>query len=101
MNTNLLKILILYRPKQWKQKIQYELKGADYNETLVWNSPEDIMVKPLLKDEPIRLNKSGTKATEFKICQNIFVLMFKIIERAQDALNRGADSLRLLLKTKL
>jgi methylmalonyl-CoA mutase len=28
-------------------KIQFELKGADYNETLIWNSPEDIKVKPL------------------------------------------------------
>ncbi|MDX1783208.1 MAG: methylmalonyl-CoA mutase, partial [Aequorivita vladivostokensis] len=32
--------------KQWKQKIQYDLKGADYNETLVWQSPEGIHVKP-------------------------------------------------------
>ena len=32
--------------KQWKQQIQYELKGADYNETLVWESPEGIKVKP-------------------------------------------------------
>ena len=28
--------------KQWKQQIQYELKGVDYNETLVWESPEGI-----------------------------------------------------------
>ena len=32
--------------KQWKQQIQFELKGADYNETLVWESPEGIKVKP-------------------------------------------------------
>ncbi|MBC7439943.1 MAG: hypothetical protein H7250_08175, partial [Flavobacterium sp.] len=32
--------------KQWKQQIQFELKGADYNEVLIWNSPEDIKVKP-------------------------------------------------------
>ena len=32
--------------KQWKQQIQYELKGADYTETLVWESPEGIKVKP-------------------------------------------------------
>jgi methylmalonyl-CoA mutase len=34
--------------KQWKQKIQFELKGADYNETVVWNSPRDIQVKPFI-----------------------------------------------------
>ena len=32
--------------KAWKQKIQYGLQGADYNETLVWESPEAIKVKP-------------------------------------------------------
>ena len=26
--------------KQWKNQIQYELKGADYNDTLVWESLE-------------------------------------------------------------
>ena len=32
--------------KQWKQKIQVDLKGADYNDTLVWQSAEGINVKP-------------------------------------------------------
>ncbi len=32
--------------KAWKQNIQYELKGADYNQNLVWESPEGIKVKP-------------------------------------------------------
>ena len=32
--------------KQWKQKIQMDLKGADYNEALVWESLEGINVKP-------------------------------------------------------
>ena len=32
--------------KSWKQKIQADLKGADYNETLIWESPEGIKIKP-------------------------------------------------------
>ena len=32
--------------KAWKQKIQSDLKGADYNETLIWKSLEGIDVKP-------------------------------------------------------
>ncbi|CAH0336710.1 Methylmalonyl-CoA mutase [Flavobacterium sp. CECT 9288] len=100
MNTNLFEDFDPVSSKQWKQKIQYELKGADYNETLVWNSPEDIMVKPFYhKDETSPALNSGTKATEFKICQNIFVFdVSKSIERAQDALNRGADSLRFTIE---
>lgn len=86
--------------KQWKQKIQFELNGADYNESLVWNSPEDIQVKPFYhKDEFTKAFPVSTKATQFKICQNIFVYDFeKSIERALDSLNRGADSLRFTIE---
>ena len=88
--------------KQWKQKIQFELNGADYNETLVWNSPEDIKVKPFY--DASDLPKSfplATKASEFKICQNIFVFdIEKSIERALDSLNRGAESLRFTIENE-
>ena len=58
--------------KEWKQKIQFELKGEDYNETLIWNSPEDIQVKPFYhNDESVIDFNIETKATDFKICQNI------------------------------
>ena len=89
--------------KQWKQKIQFELKGADYNETVVWNSPEDIQVKPFYhKDEFSKSFPITTKATEFRICQNIFVYdIEKSIERAQDSLSRGADSLRFTIENEL
>ena len=45
-NNNLFSNFDPISSKQWKQQIQYELKGADYNETLVWESPEGIKVKP-------------------------------------------------------
>ncbi len=32
--------------KQWKQKIQMDLDGLDYNRTLIWQSPEGIAVQP-------------------------------------------------------
>ena len=86
--------------KQWKQKIQFELNGADYNETLIWNSPEDIKVKPFYhKDEFSKDFSIVTKASEFKICQNIFVFdIEKSIERALDSINRGAESLRFTIE---
>ena len=81
--------------KQWKQKIQFELKGEDYNDTLIWNSPENIKVKPfynqddLPKNLPINPNAKG-----FKICQNIFVYdLEKSIERALESIERGAESI--------
>ena len=86
--------------KLWKQKIQFELNGADYNETLIWNSPEDIQVKPFYhKDEFVGISAVDTKASEFKICQNIFVHdLAKSNLRALDSINRGAESIRFTIE---
>ncbi|MDR6843824.1 methylmalonyl-CoA mutase subunit beta [Flavobacterium granuli] len=85
--------------KLWKQKIQFELKGADYNETVIWNSPEDIKVKPFYDKEDVAKKHSVvTKASQFKICQNIYVFdIEKSIEKALDSINRGAESLRFTI----
>ncbi len=86
--------------KQWKQQIQFELKGADYNETFIWNSPEDIQVKPFYHKDEANSNFSiETRASEFKICQNIFVHdLEKSIFRANESLSRGAESLRFTIE---
>ena len=88
--------------RQWKQQIQFELKGADYNEALIWNSPEDIKVKPFYhSDEKIENFDILTKATEFKICQNIFVHdVEKSVARALDTINRGAESIRFTIENE-
>lgn len=88
--------------KQWKQKIQFELEGADYNETLIWNSPENIKVKPFYDNDDLKEVLSvATKASKFKICQNIFVHdTNKSIARALDSLNRGAESIRFTIENK-
>ncbi|MDV6167845.1 methylmalonyl-CoA mutase subunit beta [Flavobacterium sp. DG1-102-2] len=87
--------------KQWKQQIQYELKGADYNETLVWESPEGIKVKPFYHiDEFKKGLAAGGKAAEFTICQNIFVHdVEKSAGRAISTLKRGAESLRFTIES--
>jgi len=86
--------------KQWKQKIQFELKGADYNDTLIWNSPENIKVKPFYHQDDLDATLlANTQASEFKICQNIFVYdLDKSIERALESINRGADSIRFTIE---
>lgn len=86
--------------KQWKQQIQYELKGADYNETLVWESPEGIKVKPFYHiDETERKYAVQPKENGFSILQNIFVHdVVKSNKRALDTLNRGAESIRFTIE---
>lgn len=84
--------------KQWKQQIQFELKGADYNETLVWTSPEDIKVKPFYHFDETEKLASTSAAQSFSICQDIFVHdLEKSIYRANDSINRGAESIRFTI----
>lgn len=86
--------------KQWKQQIQYDLKGADYNETLVWESPEGIKIKPFYHaDETPELLYASNKNKSFKICQNIFVFdVEKSVKRSLETLQRGAESLRFTIQ---
>ncbi|MHA3786572.1 methylmalonyl-CoA mutase subunit beta [Flavobacterium hauense] len=88
--------------KQWKQQIQFELKGADYNETLVWESPEGIKVKPFYHIDEFRQGPAvAGKAAEFTICQNIYVHdAEKSAGRAISTLKRGAESIRFTLENE-
>lgn len=88
--------------KQWKQQIQYELKGADYNETLVWESPEGIKVKPFYHLDEIELpTQFNAPKDTFEILQNIFVHdVKKSNERALDSINRGAESIRFTIENE-
>ena len=101
MKTNLFSDFEGVSSKQWKQQIQFELKGADYNETLIWESPEGIKVKPFYhSDEEITTYTSHTKATEFTILQNIFVHDIQMSNRkAKDSLSRGAESIRFTIES--
>ena len=86
--------------KQWKQQIQYELKGADYNDSLVWESPEGIKVKPFYHNDELETKfQSITPINSFSIVQNIFVHDVKLSNlRALDTLNRGAEIIRFTIE---
>lgn len=88
--------------KQWKQQIQYDLKGADYNDTLVWESLEGIKIKPFYDAEELpEFTYSSSKKEAFKICQNIFVFdVEKSVRRSLETLKRGAESLRFTISDK-
>ncbi len=87
--------------KQWKNQIQFELKGADYNDTLVWESLEVIKVKLFYhNDEDAVTNAVSTKNTQFSIIQEIYVFdTEKSITKANEVLNRGAESIRFIIPT--
>jgi methylmalonyl-CoA mutase len=82
--------------KQWKQQIQFELKGADYNETLVWQSPEGINVKPFYHQDDFNRDFQPIpgQPESWKIAQKIFIDDEQIANNiALDAINRGAEAL--------
>mgnify|MGYP006368496087 FL=1 len=99
-NNNLFSDFEAVSSKQWKQQIQYELKGADYNETLVWESPEGIKVKPFYHNDETEVNLEAIVPTKpFAIVQNIFVHdVKKSNARALETLQRGAESVRFTLE---
>ncbi len=87
--------------KQWKQQIQYELNGADYNDTLVWESPEGIKVKPFYHNDEFKSKYSINTPNAFNILQNIFVHDITLSnKRALAVLNRGAESIRFTLENE-
>ncbi|WP_417858469.1 methylmalonyl-CoA mutase subunit beta [Xanthomarina gelatinilytica] len=89
--------------KEWKQKIQADLKGADYNDTLIWKSNEGIDVKPFYHaDEFSSLpNVSSSKATQWNICETIFVAdVEKSNAKAQELLNKGTESLKFIIPSE-
>lgn len=89
--------------KEWKQKIQVDLKGADYNDTLIWKTNEGIDVKPFYhRDEFNELpNVSASKATTFKICQTIYVAdLEKSNTKALDVISRGAEAIKFIIPSE-
>lgn len=82
--------------KQWKQKIQMDLKGADYNETLVWESLEGINVKPFYHSEDLENIPTFAlpKNHDWSVGQSIYGGdTQKANAKAQEILKKGVESL--------
>ena len=87
--------------RQWKQKIQVDLKGADYNESLIWKTNEGIDVKPFYHLDEFDETFTNTKPQHWSICQSIFVAnVEKSNAKALDALKRGAESIKFIIPNK-
>ena len=89
--------------KQWKQKIQFDLKGADYNDTLIWKSNEDISVKPFYHADDFKElpETSNTQATKWKIGQSIYVAdVKKSNTKALKSIESGAESITFIIPSE-
>lgn len=100
--------------REWEEKINKDLKGADYNKKLIWNTNEGIKVKPYYRKEDlkglsyldtfpgdfpfVRGNKKNTNS--WKVRQDIKVSdISKANKKALDILMKGINSLGFYLNT--
>ncbi len=98
--------------ESWEEVIAKDLKGADYNKRLVWNTYEDIPVKPYYRSDDLETLKylqenipgefpyvRGTKVSsnEWEIRQDIYNGdVDEANAMARRALDRGAESIGFL-----
>jgi len=83
--------------KAWKQKIQVDLKGADYNKTLLAQTNEGIIIKPFYHSDAYKKLEIPRVAEETEICQTIFVDNEKKANGiAKEVLQKGATTIRFI-----
>ncbi|MDT0676124.1 methylmalonyl-CoA mutase subunit beta [Autumnicola musiva] len=87
--------------QQWKQKIQYDLKGEDYNEKLIFKSLDGVDVKPFYSTEDVQQTISTPSPKNWNICERIYVASVKISnKKALHALEKGAESLWFIIPSE-
>lgn len=94
--------------QEWLDKIQVDLKGADFNKRMVWRTNEGFNVQPFYQREDIKdLSTTNALPGEFpyvrgnKKADNVWYVRQNIVcdcpkeanAKALDILNRGIDSL--------
>lgn len=101
MSNNLFNHFNNTSPTAWKQKIQVDLKGADYNETLLWKTDEGIVVKPFYTKEDRSNNSTNTSDFKFNISQSIYISDDKTANYiAKSALEKGANAIEFIAVNK-
>ena len=94
--------------QEWEEKIKQDLKGADYEKKLFWNSPEGIKIKPFYRQEDLAsldylqtlpnqypfARGTKNKSNDWLIRQDIFVEdVQKSNKKALDILMKGVTSI--------
>ncbi len=83
----------------WKQKIQVDLKGADYNETLLTKTFEGITIKPFYHLDNFEKLNIPVSDGDFRICQKIVITTENEANaKALDVVIRGANGLKFVAK---
>lgn len=83
----------------WKQKIQFELEGADYNEKLLTKTSEGITIKPFYHSDNFEKVNVPISKKDFKTCQKIIISSeTESNSKAIEAIKKGAKALKFEVK---
>ncbi|WP_438969013.1 methylmalonyl-CoA mutase subunit beta [Nonlabens sp.] len=89
---------------QWKQKIQMDLKGADYNETLLTATREGIHIKPIYHNDTasrVNIPNRSTQTNDWYISQKVYAgNAVAANKKAHDILSRGGEGIIFTIPSK-
>jgi methylmalonyl-CoA mutase len=85
----------------WKQKIQVDLNGADYNKTLLWKSHEGITVKPFYHNDDATIN-NNIPTNNWKVAQLIEVkTVIDSNKKAHEVISKGVAAIIFKITTEI
>jgi methylmalonyl-CoA mutase len=104
MNKELFKNFDPVSEAQWKQKIQFDLKGAEYNDTLITATRERINIKPFYHRDSapvLHIPNRSSQTNDWYISQRIYAgNAVAANKKALDILHRGGEGLLLNIPNK-
>ncbi|MDT0294926.1 methylmalonyl-CoA mutase subunit beta [Mesonia ostreae] len=100
MTKNLMKDFEAVTAKEWRQKIQVDLKGANY-ESLITHTPEGIDIKPFYHQEDLQNKPSIASPQDWNIVEKLMVSdSNKIVDDINYSLSKGSESLWLVIESE-
>jgi methylmalonyl-CoA mutase len=97
MNKELFKDFDAVSEAQWKQKIQFDLKGAEYNDTLLTATREGINIKPFYHRDSapeLHIPNRSTQTNNWYISQRVYAGNAAAAnKKALDILHRGSEGI--------
>ncbi|WP_189604364.1 methylmalonyl-CoA mutase subunit beta [Salinimicrobium marinum] len=87
--------------EQWKQQILSDLKGADYNEKLVYKSRDGIDIQPFYHPDDFEETEQPAPPGKWRVCEKITAVSAgEANTKAKEVLEKGAESLWFVIPSE-